>query len=357
VHIVWLVVYGLFALIAGLNLFLMRRPKPEVGTGDSPSLVFLIPARNEAENLKRLLPTLKGKVYVFDDESDDGTAEVARSLGATVVSPRETLPAGWTGKNRACHELAKAVTEDTNADWLVFLDADVHPKPDFAEGVRSLAKEVGSRCGVITGFPDMIPGQGIQPLFLGWVGWVLLASNPYGLVSVTKAGHNRFTNGQFHAWRKDVYTRLWPNEAVRSAILEDVKMGRLCAKQGVPVEVANVSSILAVKMYDTWKETFDGMSKNSHEITDSVVGSLMLSALLLLVAWGWLLAGPYKVWCLGLFVLSGVFCALIVKAKPWGMLLLPFVISIGSVTIMRSLVWHRRGMVVWKGRTYPASHK
>ncbi len=356
-HFVWIAIYGFFTLISAINLLLMRKPRPEQGQGETPSLVFLIPARNEAENLKRLIPALHAKVYVFDDESDDGTAEVASRLGATVIRAREPLPTGWTGKNRACHELAKAVTEDSDAEWLVFLDADVRPKPEFAEGVRSLAKEVGSRCGVITGFPEILPGRGIEPLFLAWVGWILLTTNPYGLVSRVRKGHNRFTNGQFHAWRSDVYTRLWPNEAVRGAILEDVKMGRLCAKEGVPIEVANVSSILAVKMYGTWRETFDGMSKNSHEITDSTPGSLFLGALLFVIAWGWLAAGSVMPWALGLFLLSGVLSALTVKAKPWAVVLLPIAITLGGVTILRSLTWHRRGTVTWKGRTYPSSSK
>jgi hypothetical protein len=357
VHVVCVVVYGFFAFIAATNLLLMRRPRLGQATGESPSFVFLIPARNEAENLKRLIPALTGKIYVFDDESDDGTAEVARSLGAIVVQAREPLPSGWTGKNRACHELAKAAIEDSDAQWLVFLDADVRPKPPFVEGLGDLVRTVGRRCGVVTGFPDIVPGRNPEPLFLLWVGWVLLSTNPYGIVSRTRRGHNRFTNGQFHVWRRDVYTRLWPNEAVKGAILEDVKMGRLCAKAGVAVEVANVSPILAVKMYDTWRETFDGMSKNSHEITDSTVGSLFLGGLMFLLAWGWLLAGPLTGWCLGLFLLSGVFCAMIVKAKPWGLFLLPIGISIGGVTILRSLVWHRRGTVVWKGRTYAGRQK
>jgi hypothetical protein len=351
--------YGCFALVSGVNWALMRRPRKRA-VGVDPTIVFLIPARNEADNLRRLIPALQGsatgetpRIYVFDDESDDGTAEIAAGLGAIVVRSAGPLPSGWTGKNRACHQLAKVVTEDSDAQWYVFLDADVWPKPGFVEGVRDLLAEVGGRCGVLTGFPEIVSGRGAEPLFLAWVGWVLLATNPYGLVSRTRKGHNRFTNGQFHAWRRDVYTRLWPNEAVRDAILEDVKMGRLCAKEGVPVEVANVSSILAVKMYETWRETFDCMSKNSHEITGSIAGSVALAALMLLIDFGWALAGTHWSLALGLFLLSGLFCAGVVRAKPWGLFALPLAIAIGGATILRSMIWHRRGTVVWKGRTYP----
>ncbi|MFX8351063.1 glycosyltransferase, partial [Acinetobacter baumannii] len=66
----------------------MRRPNK--GAGGS-SLCVLIPARNEEENLRRLVPALVSqgvRVYIFDDESTDGTARVARDGGAVVISPR-----------------------------------------------------------------------------------------------------------------------------------------------------------------------------------------------------------------------------------------------------------------------------
>ncbi len=179
-----LTLYGLFALVATLNLLLMRRPG-SLEVGDE--FCILIPARDEAENLATLIPLLRNqqggepKIYVFDDESADGTGEIAKNLGATVISPREPLPKGWTGKNRACHELAKAAAEDSNAMWFLFLDADVRPEPGFLNGMRDLARQCGPRVGVLTGFPAIRPGRGLEPLFLAWVGWILLASNPFGL--------------------------------------------------------------------------------------------------------------------------------------------------------------------------------
>ncbi|AIE83648.1 glycosyltransferase [Fimbriimonas ginsengisoli] len=339
--------YGLFAFVAVTNLLLMRRPGRRP---DGPEIAVLIPARNEAENLRELLPLLvgKAKVYVFDDESDDGTGEVAATLGAVVIRPKETLPKGWTGKNRACHELGKAATED----WFLFLDADVRPTPDFLDAVRDLIAKTGDGCGVITGFPTIVPGRGIEPLFLAWVGWILLSTNPFGIVSRTHSGHNRFTNGQFHVWRRDVYTRLWPNEAAKGHIMEDVMMGRLLAKAGIPVEVANVSKFLRVKMYETWRETLDGMSKNSFEVANNAAGSYGLALFMLFIGWGWLLAPASYI----LFVLSGLACAALVRAKPLGYAILiftmPLALTIGAYTMVRSIVWRRRGTVVWKGRTY-----
>ena len=344
--IVLIFVYGLLALVAGLNFLLMRRPGPGE---DGPEIVVLIPARDEAANLERLIPALgDARMIVYDDESTDGTGEVAARCGATVLLGGP-LPEGWTGKNRACHVLASAAIEGTTAEWLLFLDADVWPAPELMATMRGMAARAKPNVGAITGFPTVLPGQGVEPLFLAWVGWILLATNPYALVALTGRGHNRFLNGQVTMWRRDVYARLWPNEAVRSKVMEDVSMGRLLAREGIAIEVANLSKVLAVKMYDTWRQTLDGMSKNSHEVAGSTLGTLALAALLLFLGWGWILGGS---WAAGLFWASGVFVVLTCRTAFWPALLAPLVPTIGAYTMVRSLVWHRRGTVTWKGRTY-----
>jgi hypothetical protein len=350
-----LIFYGLFALISTLNLLLMRWPNP---SGNGNTFCVLIPARNEAENLQVLLPLLQRqeggapKIYVFDDESEDTTAEVARSQGAVVIRPSEPLPAGWTGKNRACHELAKAAMEDSNAGWYLFLDADVRPEPRFMMAMKSLAKSVGPRVGVLTGFPTIVPGRGVEPLFLAWVGWILLSTNPFGVVSRTRMGHNGFTNGQVHAWRAEVYARLWPNEQVKGHLMEDVMMGRLCAKHKVPVEVANLSCFLKVRMYETWRQTLDGMSKNSFEIAGTYWGSALVSSFLVLCGLSWMVAGPFVWIALGMLVWSALMSALICRAPVWPTLLTPVACLIGGYTVLRSAWWKRRGLTSWKGRVY-----
>lgn len=347
--------YGIFAFVALTNLLLMRRPGHGIGFGSGdPKLAILIPARNEERNLTELLPLLVGKapVFVFDDESEDGTTEVAAANGATVVQPEGPLPKGWTGKNRACHELGRAAA-GTETEWFVYLDADVRPAADFVDTIRQLCRDADARkIPMISGFPTIVPGRGVEPLFLGWVGWALLSTNPYGIVSRTGRGHNRFTNGQFHCWRRELYTSMWPNESVKGYIMEDVMMGRLLAKRGVRVEVANVSRVLSVKMYDHWRETLDGMSKNSYEIMGSAPGSYAMALLLLAVGWAWMFAPASYV----LFAVSGVAAGAIVRARPLGYLLvvltLPIVLTIGAYTIVRSVSWRRRRKVIWKGRVY-----
>lgn len=98
------------------------RPGPPA---PAPSFSIVIPARNEEQNLPRLLNSLLGsalrpaEVLVVDDGSSDGTAAVASRFGATVLASAP-LPPGWKGKPWACAQGAGRAT----GQLLLFLDAD-----------------------------------------------------------------------------------------------------------------------------------------------------------------------------------------------------------------------------------------
>ena len=112
-----------------------------------PSVVAVVPARNEADVIQQSLASLLAQNYagdfrivLVDDQSDDGTGDLARALNAdrlSVVSggPR---PAGWTGKLWAmCQgtEIAGA------AEFLWFTDADIAHSPDNLSRLVARAEE------------------------------------------------------------------------------------------------------------------------------------------------------------------------------------------------------------------------
>lgn len=345
-------VYGILVFVSLTNLLLMRRPQGagEIAAGEI-CFEVMVPARNEAHNLPLLIPPLVSagvKVTVFDDESSDGTADVARSLGATVIRPREPLPAGWTGKTRACHELSLHAV----APWVVFLDADVRPDPNFPSCFSSALLRMPKDIAAVSGFPRMIPGAGIEPAYLGWVPWILLATNPFGIVSRTGRGHNRFMNGQIGAWPMEVLQALRPYEAVKGEVLEDVKIGRLLAAKGKRVEILNLRDILAVHMYPDLNASFKGMCKNSCEIAPGFLGSLLFASLFLFFGLGWLFGGHLLLTFFGMLLLSKILSDRVIRYPVWTFPLLPLTCIGAAWTILFSTWLKGKGRVEWKGRRY-----
>lgn len=345
-------VYGLLCFVAWINALGMRRIRPsgKVKVAKFPSV--LIPARDEEENLKELVPLLTAqglRVYVYDDDSSDKTAEVARTAGAIVIKGR-TLPEGWRGKCHACHQLALAASEDSPDEWWVFIDADTRPLPDFAQGMANWIESQGKKTFMLTGFPKMNPGAGFEPLYLAWVPWILLATNPFALVSRTRKGHSFFANGQVQLWRASTYMELLPHQAVKQAVLEDVAIGRLMAKRGQRVEVANWSSALSVTMYKNFPEAWQGMLKNSAEIAGRGAGSWLFALLLLTMAWAWLAAGSLTWICLGLLLASWLGVWVTVRLPVFSGILLPITLTLAAITVAVSDFSRSRGRSKWKGR-------
>src|SRR5215468_1337188 len=101
-----------FYLLAGRGGFWRTDQRLPGGTDPPiwPSVVAVVPARDEADMLPQTLPTLLCQQYegqfavlLIDDESRDGTGEVARHLGRSAggglsVLGGEPLPDGWAGK-------------------------------------------------------------------------------------------------------------------------------------------------------------------------------------------------------------------------------------------------------------------
>src|SRR3984885_8368888 len=96
-----------------------------------PTVAAVVPARNEAESLPETLPSLLAqdypgdfRVFVVDDNSDDGTGAIAAELGEkaardggvplTVVKG-QPRPDGWAGKVWAMAQGLAAATGEADA--------------------------------------------------------------------------------------------------------------------------------------------------------------------------------------------------------------------------------------------------
>ena len=122
----------------------------EVGSsGEKANALVLIPARNEAATIGRVVRGCRRagfSVTVIDDGSSDGTALLARQAGAEVLA----LSGPHHGKTAALHHALARLPE--SAEWIFFLDGDGQHHPADLERFWSLRAQadliVGNR------FPD-----------------------------------------------------------------------------------------------------------------------------------------------------------------------------------------------------------
>lgn len=97
-------------------------------TGRTPMLSALVVARNEERQLEACLETLRfaDEIVVALDRTTDGSAEIARRMGARVVEGAWPLE----GERRT------AAVKACRGDWIIEVDADERVTPALAEEVR-----------------------------------------------------------------------------------------------------------------------------------------------------------------------------------------------------------------------------
>ncbi len=230
----------------------MPRLDAATPAGPLPALSIIIPARNEAHNLARLLPSLQQLRYpgplelvVVDDDSTDGTGQVAAARGARVVRI-EQLPAGWKGKPHACHQGASAAT----GEWLLFTDADTLHRPDSA--ARAVAYAVQRQLDGLSLF--------LKQESKGWLDRLALTAAYAGLFAGIRP-QDRLFNGQYVLLQRDVYWESGGFAAVRAEALEDVALGSHLRRLGYRVPILLGEDAATVRMYDSTRQLWNGMNR------------------------------------------------------------------------------------------------
>lgn len=105
-----------------------------------PVVDVVVPVLDGGAGLIRCLQALRdqrgavARVIVADNGSQDGSAETAASLGATVV--REERRSSYAARNRALDEVS--------ADWVAFTDADCEPEPTWLASAVELLTATGA---------------------------------------------------------------------------------------------------------------------------------------------------------------------------------------------------------------------
>ena len=145
-------------------------------------LSVILPAKNEADGLRTVLPAIcaqfpEADLIVIDDGSTDDTVAVAKSCGARVISHPRSL-----GNGAAIKSGARAALGDV----IVFMDADGQHRPadisrlldelrcgnDMVVGARSFGSQAGAHRAVANTFYNWLAtwmvGQTVSDLTSGF---------------------------------------------------------------------------------------------------------------------------------------------------------------------------------------------
>jgi 4,4'-diaponeurosporenoate glycosyltransferase len=361
VFIGWLEVSLVVRWLLGWLLALRLPCLPSCTPLKHRSVSVLIPARDEAATLPRLLASLRAQilqpqeVIVIDDHSSDTTAGTAglaaANLPLAVIQP-PPLPEGWCGKTWALHHGVQA----SHGDVLVFLDADTEPAPYFLQRLLAQHEQQGGLLSVQPYHRTEKPYEQLALLF-----------NLVGLLAVPLGPNCGVAFGPAMVTSRADYALAGGHEAVADKVLEDWFLAHHYEQAGLPVSAWLGGDSIAYRMYPGGLgELVAGFDKNFATAAGEVQWPWMLAALLWLsglfwAAWclpaallGWplfgtLAIGPnaliYGAFALQLLLISrrvGRFC--------WINLIFPIPVLFFLGVFLMAIFNLKRGQVVWKGR-------
>jgi 4,4'-diaponeurosporenoate glycosyltransferase len=219
---------------------------------------IVVPARDEAATLPALLRSVAAldpaphEVIVVDDGSTDGTAAVARSAGAAVVTAPEP-PAGWLGKPWACHLGAQAAT----GSHLLFLDADTWLAPDALD---RLVVEHALAGGLLSVQPHHVTEQPYEQLSAVFN---VVAMMGTGAFTPRPSASSSAAFGPCLLTSVADYVAVGGHAAVRSEIIEDVRLARRYRACGLAVRCLAGGDAVRFRMYPGGPgQLVEGWTKN-----------------------------------------------------------------------------------------------
>ena len=209
-----------------------------------PGVSVVIPARNEAEGVGECVGSLLRQDYrelravvLVDDESSDGTANVAREAAAScgaadrlTIVAGTPLPAGWTGKLWAMRQgIAAATASSPPPDFLLLTDADIVYAPQV---VGWLVAHASAHELVLASFMvelrcESLPERSLIPAFIFFFQMLY----PFSWVN-RPAGATAAAAGGCMLVRADALQQAGGIDAIRSALIDDCALAAVLKAKG-----------------------------------------------------------------------------------------------------------------------------
>ncbi len=247
-------------LIAGRGGFWLAAERDDGGPAPAtwPSVMTVIPARDEAESVGQTIASLLQQDYpgalsivLVDDQSSDGTAEVARQAAAELadrltIVPGAALPAGWTGKLWAMKQgVERALIGEPT--YLLFTDADIIydryavtrlVSQAQANGLVLNSLMVALRC-------ETFAERAFVPAFI----FFFQMLNPFAWVN-NRGRAIAAAAGGCMLVRRDALVAAGGIEAIRGALIDDCALARRLKPQG-PIRLSLTQRVHSIRGYAT----------------------------------------------------------------------------------------------------------
>lgn len=348
--------------------------------GTWPSVAVVIPARNEADLIERVVRShltcpYPGElsILLIDDKSTDKTAliatQTAKSLNKTellTVLSGTTLPDEWTGKLWAMEQgfryLQQQVSQPT---YVLFTDADIEHSSSNLQ--QLVAKAEIEKLDLVSLMVQLRTQSFWEKLLIPAFIFFFQLLYPFPWVNDPKK-KTAAAAGGCALLRFEALSRIGGLQVIKKALIDDCALGA-AVKAGGPIWLGLSSEVKSLRPYPKLQSLWQMVARSAYtQLNYSpilLVGTVVGMAL---VYWvpplGFLLGVIAKEWAIALFGLLGwLMMALaywptlrLYKSPSWMAFLLPIIALLYTLMTIDSArqYWAGSGSE-WKGRLYSDS--
>jgi hopene-associated glycosyltransferase HpnB len=349
-----------------------------------PSICAIVPARNEALMLPQSLQSLLTQTYpgrfqvmVVDDQSTDGTANIARQTAQACqaedslqIMTTEPLPTGWSGKLWAVHQGIERIAQDSQVpDYFLLTDADILHDSD---NLKQLATKAEQERLDLVSLMVLLRCQSVWEKLL-IPAFVFFFQKLYPFPWVNQPQHPMAAAaGGCVLVRRDALMAVGGIEVIRKALIDDCALGaaikgnRKANKQTGRIWLGLTTSTISLRAYLSLQSIWEMVARTAFTQLGYSFALLFLSLVGMMLLYALPPAGLLLGWATGewaIAISSGLAWALMTlaywptirlyKLAPLWALTLPFVGILYTLMTLDSAVHHIQGRGgAWKGRVY-----
>jgi hopene-associated glycosyltransferase HpnB len=334
-----------------------------------PAVAAVVPARNEADVIVKSLSSLLSQDYplhviLVDDQSDDGTAEVASNVAAALAAENRLtvlsgapLPPGWTGKLWAMSQgVAHAASLPEPPRYLLLTDADIAYDPGV---VRRLVARAEAGSLALTSLMVKLRCESLAERML-IPAFVFFFQMLYPFAWVNRRDHAMAAAaGGCMLARRDALEAAGGVAAIRASLIDDCAMGRAMKTQG-PIWLGLTGSAHSLRPYPDFEDVRRMVARSAYDQLN--YSPLLLAGTILGMVLTYLLPPLFAIFGAGLpeaigaaaFALMTIAFLPIVRfyrLSPLWAAALPVIATLYMAFTVDSAVQHWRGKGgFWKGR-------
>jgi cellulose synthase/poly-beta-1,6-N-acetylglucosamine synthase-like glycosyltransferase len=368
------------------NISLPEWDRHPVKPQGNPRVAIIVPARNEEASIEQALTRLLAldydnyEVIAINDRSSDQTGAIMDKMSESSEKslwsagrPRPAtpelsvpelkvihvseLPPGWMGK---AHAMCTAAKSATDADWLLFTDADVMFRPDCIR--RAIAYAEQERADHVVLLPRTIMKRPGEKMMLAFFQLMFTFGHRPWKVGDPKA-KDHIGVGAFNLVRRTVYESIGTYAALRFEVVDDMKLGKVIKNAGFRQRTVVGSELLELRWAKGARGVINNLTKNFFAVMSfqlwRAIGFCLVAAIANVLPFAGVIFAhgaariPYAVALASIFFLyAGM--SLYSDVRPWYFFLHPLGTLLFIYTMLRSTIFTLwRGGVDWRGTFYP----